>query len=66
MAATESASRVEPYIERLLQNAYVQDNLLDALTDTSSPLGAGSSSTPSNHDHRVVENVCLAASVVRP
>ena len=31
MAATESASRLEPYVERLLQNAYVQDNLLDAV-----------------------------------
>jgi hypothetical protein len=31
MAATESASRLGPYVERLLQNAYVQDNLLDAV-----------------------------------
>ena len=30
MTATESASRLSPYVERLLQNAYVQDNLLDA------------------------------------
>jgi hypothetical protein len=31
MTATESASRLGPYVERLLQNAYVQDNLLDAV-----------------------------------
>ncbi len=31
MAATESASRLGPYVERLLQNDYVQDNLLDAV-----------------------------------
>ena len=31
MAATESASRLGPYVERLLQNGYVQDNLLDAV-----------------------------------
>ena len=31
MTATESASRLGPYVERLLQNAYVQDNLLDAM-----------------------------------
>ena len=31
MTATESAARLGPYVERLLQNAYVQDNLLDAV-----------------------------------
>ena len=31
MAATESAARLGPYVERLLQNAYVQENLLDAM-----------------------------------
>jgi hypothetical protein len=31
MTASESASRLGPYVERLLQNAYVQDNLLDAV-----------------------------------
>jgi hypothetical protein len=31
MTATESASRLGPYVERLLQNADVQDNLLDAV-----------------------------------
>jgi len=31
MTATESASRLGPYVERLLQNAYVQDNLLDGV-----------------------------------
>ena len=31
MAATESASRLGPYVERVLQNAYVQDKLLDAV-----------------------------------
>ena len=31
MSCDESASRLGPYVERLLQNAYVQDNLLDAV-----------------------------------
>jgi hypothetical protein len=31
MAATEAASRLGPQVERLLQNAYVQENLLDAV-----------------------------------
>jgi hypothetical protein len=31
MAVAESASRVGPYVERLAQNAYVQNNLLDAV-----------------------------------
>jgi hypothetical protein len=31
MAATEAVSRLGPQVERLLQNAYVQENLLDAV-----------------------------------